>query len=94
MTHGDARGIARSIALEANAADALPEILRRGVIPDIVTDQTSAHDALNGYVPHGMSLAEAATLRERHPQHYIERSMAVDGTPRGSDARASARAAR
>src|SRR5688572_28447344 len=44
------RGIARSIALEANAADVLPEILHRGVIPDIVTDQTSAHDALNGYV--------------------------------------------
>ena len=69
------RGMARSIALEANAADALPEMLRRGVIPDIVTDQTSAHDALNGYIPHGMSLAEAATLRARHPQHYIERSM-------------------
>jgi urocanate hydratase len=68
-------GVARSIALEANAADALPEMLRRGVIPDVVTDQTSAHDALNGYIPHGMSLAEAATLRERHPQHYIERSM-------------------
>jgi urocanate hydratase len=70
------RGIARSIALESNAADALPEIFRRGVIPDIVTDQTSAHDALNGYVPHGMSLAEAAALRAQHPQTYIERSMA------------------
>jgi urocanate hydratase len=70
------RGLARSIALEANAADALPEILRHGVIPDIVTDQTSAHDALNGYVPRGMSLAEAARLRARQPQHYIERSMA------------------
>jgi urocanate hydratase len=69
------RGVARSIALEANAADALPEMLRRGVIPDIVTDQTSAHDALNGYIPHGMSLAEAAALRARDPQHYIERSM-------------------
>ena len=50
-------------------------MLRRGVIPDIVTDQTSAHDALNGYIPHGMSLAEAAALRAQHPQHYIERSM-------------------
>jgi urocanate hydratase len=70
------RGLARSIALEGNAADALPEIFQRGVIPDIVTDQTSAHDALNGYVPHGMSLAEAAALRTRHPQQYIERSMA------------------
>jgi urocanate hydratase len=70
------RGIARSIALEANAADALPEILQRDVIPDIVTDQTSAHDALNGYVPRGMSLAEAARLRTREPQQYVERSMA------------------
>jgi urocanate hydratase len=69
------RGIARSIALEANAADALPQMLHRGVIPDIVTDQTSAHDALNGYVPHGMSLAEAAALRARHPQQYIDRAM-------------------
>ncbi len=69
------RGIARSIALEANAAEVLPEILQRGVIPDIVTDQTSAHDALNGYVPHGMSLAQAAVLREQHPQQYVEQSM-------------------
>jgi urocanate hydratase len=68
--------IARSIALEANAADALPEILHRGVLPDIVTDQTSAHDALNGYIPVGMSLAEAASLREHDPKTYIERSMA------------------
>jgi urocanate hydratase len=68
-------GIARSIAVEANAADALPEILQRGVIPDVLTDQTSAHDALNGYVPHGMSLAEARVLRERQPQRYIERAM-------------------
>jgi urocanate hydratase len=67
---------ARSIALEANAAEALPEILHRGVIPDIVTDQTSAHDALNGYIPVGMALAEAAALRDTHPDQYIERSMA------------------
>jgi urocanate hydratase len=68
--------IARSIALEANAADALPDILQRGVIPDVLTDQTSAQDALNGYVPHGMSLADAERLRERHPQTYITHSMA------------------
>ena len=67
--------IARSIALEANAADVLPEILHRGVLPDVVTDQTSAHDALNGYVPHGMSLAEATVLREQHPDTYITRAM-------------------
>ncbi|MBM3819834.1 MAG: urocanate hydratase [Acidimicrobiia bacterium] len=70
------RGIARSIALEVNAADALPEILQRDAVPDVLTDQTSAHDALNGYVPHGMSLAEARVLRERNPQQYMSRSTA------------------
>src|SRR5215510_3818956 len=68
-------GLARSIALEGNAADVLPELVRRGVTPDVVTDQTSAHDALNGYVPSGMSFAQASTLRERQPDTYIERSM-------------------
>ena len=68
--------VARSIALEGNAAEILPELVRRGVVPDVLTDQTSAHDALNGYVPHGMSLAEAARLRERQPRVYIDRSMA------------------
>jgi urocanate hydratase len=68
--------VARSIALEGNAAEILPELVRRGVVPDVLTDQTSAHDALNGYVPHGMSLAEAALLRERQPRAYIDRSMA------------------
>src|SRR5258705_13493484 len=70
-----ATGSARSIALEANAADVLPELVRRGVRVDVVTDQTSAHDALNGYIPHGMSLADAATLRARQPDEYIARSM-------------------
>src|SRR5689334_11200155 len=51
--------VARSIALEGNASDVLPELVRRNVIPDVLTDQTSAHDALNGYVPGGMSLADA-----------------------------------
>jgi urocanate hydratase len=68
-------GSARSVALAANAADVLPELVRRGVTPDVVTDQTSAHDALNGYVPHGMSLAEATVLREQQPDTYIERAM-------------------
>jgi urocanate hydratase len=67
--------VARSIGLEGNAADVLPELVRRGVIPDILTDQTSAHDALNGYVPGGMTLAEAARLRERDANNYVERSM-------------------
>ena len=67
--------IARSIALEGNAADVLPELVRRRITFDIVTDQTSAHDALNGYVPHGMSLAEAVNLRERNADEYIARAM-------------------
>jgi hypothetical protein len=61
------RGIARSIGLEANAADILPELVERGLTPDVVTDQTSAHDALNGYVPNGMTLDAAARLRTRDP---------------------------
>jgi len=68
-------GVARSIGLDGNAADVLPELVRRGVTPDVLTDQTSAHDALNGYVPFGMSFAQATTLRERQPDAYIERSM-------------------
>src|SRR5436190_2484063 len=68
--------VARSIALEGNAADVLPELVRRRVTPDVVTDQTSAHDALNGYVPHGMSLAEAITLRRQRPDEYIARATA------------------
>ena len=72
----DRRHIERSIALEANEAEVLPEILQRDVILDVVTDQTSAYDALNGCVPHGMSLAEAAVPREPHVQQYIERSIA------------------
>jgi urocanate hydratase len=67
---------ARSIAIEGNAADVLPELVRRGITPGVLTDQTSAHDALNGYVPHGISLAEAMVLRERQPQAYVERAMA------------------
>src|SRR4030095_16066795 len=63
------------IGLEGNAADVLPELVRRSVIPDVLTDQTSAHDALNGYVPHGMSLADALALRRRRPDEYIARSM-------------------
>ena len=53
-----------------------PEIVRRGVVPDIVTDQTSAHDTLNGYVPAGLSLQEAAELRRRAPRDYVARSTA------------------
>jgi urocanate hydratase len=69
-------GVARSIGLEGNAADILPELVQRDIVPDLLTDQTSAHDALNGYVPGGMSLAQAAVLRAANPSQYIERSMA------------------
>src|SRR5579885_2087382 len=68
-------GIARSIALRANAADVLPALVARGVTPDVLTDQTSAHDALNGYVPNGMPLEEALQLRVANPEEYVRRSM-------------------
>lgn len=61
-----------SVGLVGNAADVLPEILRRGIIPDIVTDQTSAHDTLNGYVPNGIPYEEALELRKKDPQKYIQ----------------------
>ena len=73
-------GTARSMALCANAADILPALVVRGFVPDVVTDQTSAHDALDGYVPNGMSLADATLLRHRAPREYIERSVAAMAT--------------
>ncbi len=68
--------IARSIALEGNAAELLPELVRRGVHPDIVTDQTAAHDVLYGYIPAGLTVEEAARLRERDPAIYQNRALA------------------
>jgi urocanate hydratase len=65
-----------SVGLCANAAEVIPELLRRGFGADIVTDQTSAHDPLVGYVPAGMDLDEAAELRERDPDEYIKRARA------------------
>ena len=64
-----------SVGIVGNCADVLPEIVKRGVIPDVLTDQTSAHDALNGYVPHGMSLEDALALRAKNPDEYIDKSM-------------------
>jgi len=61
-----------SVGLLANAADVMPELVRRGIRPDIVTDQTSAHDTLNGYVPHGIPYAEALELRRKNPAKYVE----------------------
>jgi urocanate hydratase len=67
---------ALSVAVVANAADVFPELVRRDITPDIVTDQTSAHDALNGYVPNGMTLDEAVELRKQKPSEYVDRSKA------------------
>jgi urocanate hydratase len=69
------KGIPKSIGLVANAADTHPELLKRGVIPDVVTDQTSAHDPLGGYVPNGMSFEEAVALRQSDPDEYVKKSM-------------------
>jgi len=65
----------KSIALIGNAAEVLPELVARGVTPDVVTDQTSAHDVLYGYIPRGLSLEEAAALRRSDPQAYQSRVM-------------------
>ena len=71
-----ANGEALSIGLLGNASDMLPEMIARGFIPDVLTDQTSAHDPLNGYIPSGMSLEDAATLRSTNPKEYVKRSKA------------------
>jgi urocanate hydratase len=69
--------IGRSVALVANAADVLPELVRRGWHPDLVTDQTSAHDPLGGYVPNGFTLTDALALRASDPDDYVRRSKAA-----------------
>jgi urocanate hydratase len=70
---------ARSIALCANAAEVLPELVIRGVTPDVLTDQTSAHDPLNGYVPNGLTLAQAVELRGRDAAAYTGLALAAIG---------------
>jgi len=70
------KGEPLSIGLVGNCADVHPELVRRGVTPDVLTDQTSAHDELSGYVPHGMPLAEALALRKKNPAEYKKRSLA------------------
>jgi urocanate hydratase len=70
---------ATSVGLVANIADVLPELIARGVTPDVLTDQTSAHDPLHGYVPNGMTLEAALALRERDADEYQRRSMATMG---------------
>jgi urocanate hydratase len=64
-----------SVGLLGNCADVIPELARRGVVPDVLTDQTSAHDPLNGYVPNRMSLDAAIELRKKNPEEYKQRSM-------------------
>lgn len=71
-----AKGEPISIGLLGNAADVYPEFVRRKIVPDVVTDQTAAHDELNGYVPAGISYEEALKLREKDPSKYIEMSFA------------------
>jgi urocanate hydratase len=70
------RGEPLSIALQANAADVYPELVRRGFVPDVVTDQTSAHDTINGYVPNGLPYDEALELRCSDPAEYERRVIA------------------
>jgi urocanate hydratase len=70
---------AKSIGVIGNAVDVLQELLRRNFLPDLVTDQTSAHDELNGYVPHGVSLEEAEELRGSDPEQYKKLSVASMG---------------
>lgn len=64
------KGEAISVGLLGNAAEVLPQIYEKGIVPDVVTDQTSAHDALNGYVPHQISYEEALALRKQDPERY------------------------
>ncbi len=72
-----ARGLKKpvSVGLLGNAADVLPELVRRKVVPDILTDQTSAHDPLNGYIPQNLTVGQAEELRERNSTEYISRSI-------------------
>ena len=64
-----------SVGLVGNCADVIPQLAERGVVPDILTDQTSAHDPLNGYIPQGLTVEQAAELRQRDPKGYEERSL-------------------
>jgi urocanate hydratase len=73
------KGEATSVGLVGNCADLIPELARRGVVPDVLTDQTSAHDPIGGYVPNGMTLEQAWELRKKNPQEYRKRSIIAMG---------------
>jgi urocanate hydratase len=79
LNEAQREGKAISVGLVANVADVLPELIGRGVVPDVLTDQTSAHDPLNGYVPNGITLEAALRLRNSDPDEYVRRSMATMG---------------
>ena len=79
LRDAQAAGDAISVGLVGNCADVLPELVRRGAIPDVLTDQTSAHDPLNGYVPNGLTLDAARELRGRDAAEYTRRSIAAMG---------------
>jgi urocanate hydratase len=70
---------ATSVGLVGNCADLIPELAKRGVVPDVLTDQTSAHDPINGYVPNGMTLEQAGELRKKDPQEYRKRAITAIG---------------
>src|SRR5256714_3304628 len=71
------KGEATSVGLVGNCADLIPELATRGVVPDLLTDQTSAHDPIGGYVPNGMTLEAALELRKKSPEEYKKRAMAA-----------------
>jgi len=73
------KGEATSVGLVGNCADLIPELAKRGVVPDLLTDQTSAHDPIHGYVPNGMTLEAARELREKNPEEYRKRSIQAMG---------------
>jgi urocanate hydratase len=70
---------ATSVGLVGNCADLIPELAKRGVVPDVLTDQTSAHDPIHGYVPNGMTLEQAAELRKKSPEEYRKRAIEAIG---------------
>src|SRR6202165_1580464 len=71
------KGEATSVGLVGNCADLIPELAKRGVVPDLLTDQTSAHDPIDGYVPNGMTLEAALELRKKSPEEYKKHSMSA-----------------
>ena len=75
VKEAQAKGIARSISVVGNAAQVYPELLKRDVIPDVVTDQTSAHDTLYGYIPAGMSIEETEAMRKSNPTEVRKRAL-------------------